>query len=735
MNMAIGELLNQELNNMNPQNNQAISIPHPFSMNIKDGISIFTAIKNRKETFEETIKTWVNLDKVDEIIIVDWDSEESIAPVIEKYQNGKIFLATVKNQPRWILSFAYNLAASLTSRTRILKMDADVKLSTDFFQHHPLHPGIFYTGNWKIARNENERHLHGTCFIWREDFFAVNGYNEFIKSYGWDDIDLYDRLEGLPLKRLDLNLDDLYHIPHENRTANQTQLDRLKNVNDSEKALVNALINKFLSSVYKPWSTVEKPLGFTIEKSAPHQYNCIAGADINVLSPEILQKCELRALTQRLKERKMALPEGLAVSLSHSELVLLFNLLSQNGGSNQGSIYYELVAKIIRIADELANEKVKAMRSEFETCQQTLSAQTNYVNLIHQSYSWKFGHSVFSLLNLAIKPAKSLKYLFLNNWFPTKKINLENQIGNHYGKHRSGWSYAIAGLADLHNPHGILLDSFIERTFGWNPDGITSHKSPWIGFIHVPPNPPPWFHPSISNGFIFSLPQWKESMGQCKGLFTLTNYHKKYLEKYLPIPINNLLHPTEIPELHWSWQKFISNKEKKVIQVGYWLRKLYSIHLLQARNFKKIFIIKDDTSMEYLLNAEKENYSLKDYLTVETLDSVDHIPFQSNQDYDQLLSNNIVYLDLYDSSANNAIIECIVRNTPVLVNPIEPVIEYLGKDYPLYFTTHDQASEKLQNFDLIKQAHEYLKDLPLKKKLTVKYFRKSFLESPVYQNL
>jgi hypothetical protein len=719
-----------------------INNPNSFRKEIIEGISLFTAVKNRTKFLEESLITWIAHNDIDEIIIVDWDSEESLLPIVNKYQNGKITLFVVRDQPRWILSFAFNLAASLTTRTRILKVDADIKLSKDFFTNHPLKPGNFYSGNWEMARNDNERHLHGTYFGWREDFFRVNGYNEFIKSYGWDDIDLYDRLESLPLKHLDLNQDCLSHTPHENRTINQNQLSDFKNINDSEKSLVNALINKYLSTIYKPWTVDEKPISFIIEKVDDHLFNCVSNKDLNIVPVEIMQKCEMHAIMHRLRERNMALPESLLQILSRDEFVLLFNLFSQDDNLTRYPNYHELITKIIKNtnnqstdAQDLITNEIASLKSTLADCEKNLAFQKQQINLIKESYSWRFGHSFFSFVDLAIKPAKILKKETLNRWAPPKKINMSAQIGDYYGKHRSGWSYAVAGLADLHNPEGVILDSFVERTFGWHPDGVKPHRSPWIGFIHVPPIVPVWFMSEMSNENIFTLPQWKESLSFCKGIFTLTSYHKKNLEKILPVPVNNLLHPTETPEIQWNWQKFISNKEKKIIQIGYWLRKLYSIHLLDAQSFKKVFIVKDDTSMDYLLKAEKENYSLKNHLTEEALQSVKLLPFQTNHDYDLLLSNNIIYLDLYDSSANNAIIECIVRNTPVLVNPIEPVIEYLGVDYPFYFTDHLEAAEKLQNFDLIKDTHEYLKDHPVKKKLSLRYFRKSFIESSVYQNL
>ena len=100
-----------------------------------------------------------------------------------------------------------------------------------------------------------------------------------------------------------------------------------------------------------------------------------------------------------------------------------------------------------------------------------------------------------------------------------------------------------------------------------------------------------------------------------------------------------------------------------------------------------------------------------------------------------MLCQNIIFLDLYDSSANNAVIECIARGTPLLINPIPAVVEYLGEGYPFYFNDLDEAAEKVKDFDLIKRTHEYLLGCDTRTKLTQEYFRDSIIESPIYQSL
>lgn len=91
------------------------------------------------------------------------------------------------------------------------------------------------------------------------------------------------------------------------------------------------------------------------------------------------------------------------------------------------------------------------------------------------------------------------------------------------------------------------------------------------------------------------------------------------------------------------------------------------------------------------------------YRSVELLHHVD------NDEYDELLANNVVFLNLVDCSAVNTVIECIVRNTPLLVNPLPAVVEYLGKEYPLYYNTLDEAAKLLMSDDKLQEAHIYLR--------------------------
>jgi hypothetical protein len=341
-------------------------------------------------------------------------------------------------------------------------------------------------------------------------------------------------------------------------------------------------------------------------------------------------------------------------------------------------------------------------------------------------------------------PKPSEKMLKKFAWFSKKtaarfplpqKIDMGDQLEGFYGQHRSGWSYALRFLSCLQAANGIWLDSFVERTFCWHPRGPRANLQPWIGFIHIPPHVPEWFQSEQSNDSIFRTDLWKQSLPFCQGLFTFSRYHRLSLEKKLALPINNLLFPTEEPDLKWSWERFAANREKKVVQVGWWLRKLHTIFMLPTRSYKKIFLRITHADLDGLLRRERSILVQQGKFADTMYDTVEQILYIPHKAYDRLLAENIVIMDLYDSSANNTIVECIVRRTPLLINRLDAVVEYLGEEYPLYFSSLEEAAAKMENRDLLFAAHQYLDALPIRRQLSGECFLKSFANSKIYQSL
>lgn len=324
------------------------------------------------------------------------------------------------------------------------------------------------------------------------------------------------------------------------------------------------------------------------------------------------------------------------------------------------------------------------------------------------------------------------------------KINLRGQYS--YNHHRSGWGYVLDLLSDYHREDATVMDSWLERTFAWEKQKnaqlrLIPYREPWVGVMHHPPNTPSWFSDQANPYAIIQSKEFQDSLPMCKGLYVLSKYHADFLKCFIKnVPVEVIYHPTEIPKTKFSFDKFVSNNNKKLINIGYWLRKLSSIYQLDVDQgiYQKIRLLPATTwvpphIIENILDIEAG--FRKTTLTDEMKRSVIDVRHMPNEDYDELLSKNILFVDLYDASANNCIIECMVRATPVLVNPLPAVVEYLGLEYPFYFSNLADASKKLRNHDLIKAAHEYLTKSEITEKVTSEYFLKTIREGGIWKSL
>lgn len=100
-------------------------------------------------------------------------------------------------------------------------------------------------------------------------------------------------------------------------------------------------------------------------------------------------------------------------------------------------------------------------------------------------------------------------------------------------------------------------------------------------------------------------------------------------------------------------------------------------------------------------------YALKEWLRAR-INSVKVHNRLDNMEYDQIVSQSVVFLDLIDCSASNTIVECIARQTPILIRRLDPVVEYLGEEYPLYFTDLSMIPNLLTS-EKVCNARAYLK--------------------------
>ena len=289
---------------------------------------------------------------------------------------------------------------------------------------------------------------------------------------------------------------------------------------------------------------------------------------------------------------------------------------------------------------------------------------------------------------------------------------------------RSGWPVASKLILDLHNPNGVLFCDYLDGFFGSG----RSMEQPWIGFFHnTPENHPNTgaiynFHDDRGLRALVDKECFKKSLPKCMGLLTLSKYIGDFLKSKIPnVTIDSLLLPTEDVEKKFNFKEFAF--DPSIVTVGHWQR-LYE-NLNGLKGIKKKFL-----KWSGAINPDwfYEKHHIKRSKDIEIMENL------GNQEYDVFLNKNVVFLQLFDAGANNIVVECIMRNNPIIVNELPALYEYLGEDYPLYYKNFQQAQELVTDIKKIEEGHLYLKKKD-KSMFSMNYFVSSFEQSNIYQSI
>lgn len=284
-----------------------------------------------------------------------------------------------------------------------------------------------------------------------------------------------------------------------------------------------------------------------------------------------------------------------------------------------------------------------------------------------------------------------------------------------HADHRLGWKPTIQHA--IHNqsvvpftpnleiyPKDIALVEGMEHAWApWSKrvcEGVPwSLTRPWIGILHYMADVPPHMRLQSAGAVIYNA---KASLPHCRGIVVLSYACKNELQPLLrqlglDIPIHAIKHP-----IGKMFRKFDMNNFKAVRD------KLHIIQLgLQYRNVSTIYKLKTTLPKMWLpgnLKAAREiatgEWAMK-YSTPLPEADVTVIKTATNDEYDDLLLNNIVIIPLWTASANNSVLECIAMNIPAFITRLPATEEYLGKDYPLFFEEISEIEALIDHEELL----------------------------------
>lgn len=189
---------------------------------------------NRVERLEKMLSTWAKIDKIKDIVVVDWSSEtpiienQNIQKILEKFD--KIKIVRVENEKFFHICKSNNIGFKFTNKKNkiLLKLDVDyvnideswMDYLTFFEDKIPRLRSYFIVGSHLFYQSSS-----GFLLVNKKDFKAVQGYNEnYSSGWGGDDKELYERIRNNQ-KELGKKFFEkiiffdikkyIYHMPHD----------------------------------------------------------------------------------------------------------------------------------------------------------------------------------------------------------------------------------------------------------------------------------------------------------------------------------------------------------------------------------------------------------------------------------------------------------------------------------------------------------------------------------------
>ena len=198
-------------------------------------ISLVVCSMNRTDNLIRTLDSWINTKLIKDIVVVDYSSTDPLENNdYIKSNNDIINLVTVKNEKYFNQGKAYNLGIDFAKNEIIIKIDADhMCKSGDWikFLYSPIFINYYLVCDYKLCYSGGG--LSGFWSMYKKNFL---GYKEDLNSYGYDDIDLYNRIE----KEKQINKIIFFDIENYIEHIDHPDDDRTKNYQNQNKKHTNA---------------------------------------------------------------------------------------------------------------------------------------------------------------------------------------------------------------------------------------------------------------------------------------------------------------------------------------------------------------------------------------------------------------------------------------------------------------------------------------------------------------
>lgn len=248
-------------------------------INTTSGVALVSACQTGHENIVKLLPLWLNLyPNVTQVILVDWSSNPLFSMVVEELDRqpepySHVTILRVANQESlWSVSMAFNIAFRYASAPNILALPSCdqrslVTVHSSFFIQHPLSTSVFYTGDRRLERSEDEQPFDTILYIRRALLLSVGGYDERLatplESIREDHHDLIGRLIERNLKREDINYDTISIISTSRPFDDVSKYERVI-------SMIGADVNMKLLATLPVWNATGSDLAFKKDVSTRH---------------------------------------------------------------------------------------------------------------------------------------------------------------------------------------------------------------------------------------------------------------------------------------------------------------------------------------------------------------------------------------------------------------------------------------------------------------------------------
>jgi glycosyltransferase involved in cell wall biosynthesis len=298
------------------------------------GVSLVSACMNRQHNLLKVLPSWLASD-ADEIIVVDWSSAEEVSPMLDHIDDPRLHVVRIDGEKNWILTNAFNVGLRLARHEVVFKLDADIQISPNFLARNRFGSGEFVRGFWKSAFDhgqEDQKYLNGSFGALKADLRALGYYDERIRTYGWDDSDLYGRLSHLGLAGRLLAYGSLVHL-------HQAEASRLESQSISRNSFfgwfgpteVENAVNKYHTAISLDWGQSDPAQDYEL---CVESCRLQRGRRTSRLEPHAISERELATVLgvrQLLAWHGKPLPASIAPLRSSLELARLLKQAYEGG--------------------------------------------------------------------------------------------------------------------------------------------------------------------------------------------------------------------------------------------------------------------------------------------------------------------------------------------------------------------------------------------------------------------